>query len=608
MMGRSGAIPIPIFVSSEVSSSFHHVPYNSEFRFIFYNVVLFKLPCTHPYLADNSSLAASATMSTPIFVLAGEEREMEEIKPHIMACSKKIGGPLKVVCAEKPVDIVARIQQAGPNLRGVFLTSRLTAPGKEEFSDVIRKILKDKFNDVPIICYGKPSKGGDVGKHFHYPLDWSHKDGDPAELAGLVVKMAKGDLPTNWKEKKGKKDKKSVDQSAPSPRPSIDAKRPSIEASKRPSIDAGRRPSIDAGRRPSIDTGRRGNVDKAAAAPRPRAAVDGFAEGPERRNSVDSGVRRANSIQRARPMSSEYQQWKGGNTANNYNAYSAMEAMQGKAMGGMQSMGMQSMGMQQMCLPQQMGMQHMGGMQPMGMPQMGGLQPTGMPQMGGMQPMGMPQMSGMQSTGMTQMGGMQPMGMSQMGGMQPMGMSQMNGMQPVGMPHMGGGYAAQGYAADGHGGQPMGMQQMGMGMQPMGIPGSLGMPLNSTAMSAMQAMAQPMVQPAPTVAGVTAQVAGLNTATPAADPTTDLIKSLAEEVMRLRRALEEKQQAVATPAPVSATAPVTAAVPAPVFATAAPVPMVAVAPIPVTPTVDVAPDNSAPAPVYVAAFNSAPIT
>lgn len=43
-------------------------------------------------------------------------------------------------------------------------------PGKEEFSDALRKVLRDQYPNTVIVCWGHPKKGGDKGKHYHVPL------------------------------------------------------------------------------------------------------------------------------------------------------------------------------------------------------------------------------------------------------------------------------------------------------------------------------------------------------------------------------------------------------------------------------------------------------
>ena len=51
-----------------------------------------------------------------------------------------------------------------------LLSNHFTHPGKEEFSDTLRKVIKEKYPDVPVICWGNTKKGGDLGKHYHATL------------------------------------------------------------------------------------------------------------------------------------------------------------------------------------------------------------------------------------------------------------------------------------------------------------------------------------------------------------------------------------------------------------------------------------------------------
>jgi hypothetical protein len=63
--------------------------------------------------------------------------------------------------------VVQRAQQTLGKVDAALLDYKFTAPGKEEFSDTLRKVLKEKYPNTPIIGLGPKSKGGEQGKHYH---------------------------------------------------------------------------------------------------------------------------------------------------------------------------------------------------------------------------------------------------------------------------------------------------------------------------------------------------------------------------------------------------------------------------------------------------------
>jgi hypothetical protein len=52
----------------------------------------------------------------------------------------------------------------------VLMHHHFTAPGKEQFSDALRTVLKQSHASTPVICFGNPDKGGKKGEHFHHGL------------------------------------------------------------------------------------------------------------------------------------------------------------------------------------------------------------------------------------------------------------------------------------------------------------------------------------------------------------------------------------------------------------------------------------------------------
>lgn len=55
-------------------------------------------------------------------------------------------------------------------MSAAFLSHHFTALGKEEFSDTLRAVLKEKFPEVPVICWGHAKKGGKQGENYHYTM------------------------------------------------------------------------------------------------------------------------------------------------------------------------------------------------------------------------------------------------------------------------------------------------------------------------------------------------------------------------------------------------------------------------------------------------------
>lgn len=78
---------------------------------------------------------------------------------------------LLALCVFTPQKLV---QQCG-TCHGALLSNHFTAPGKEEFSDTLRTLLKEKYPDVPVVCWGHPKKGGEAGKHYHASVVSSNK-------------------------------------------------------------------------------------------------------------------------------------------------------------------------------------------------------------------------------------------------------------------------------------------------------------------------------------------------------------------------------------------------------------------------------------------------
>eukprot|EP00197_Chlamydomonas_leiostraca_P004858 CAMPEP_0202869018 /NCGR_PEP_ID=MMETSP1391-20130828/11616_1 /ASSEMBLY_ACC=CAM_ASM_000867 /TAXON_ID=1034604 /ORGANISM="Chlamydomonas leiostraca, Strain SAG 11-49" /LENGTH=227 /DNA_ID=CAMNT_0049549263 /DNA_START=111 /DNA_END=790 /DNA_ORIENTATION=+ len=176
-------------------------------------------------------------------LIVAEEKELESFEQVVKSCAKSVG-PMKLFTSSKAVDAVGKLQQASQatgTVHAAFLHNRFTAPGKEEYSDALRKVLRDQHPETVVVCWGHVSKGGDQGKHYHHGLE--HED--PASVAHMLQQIKSGELTAEWK-KKGHK--------ADAPRKSTDSPRPSeAAAARRKSLDRAPAPPAAAERRRSLD-------------------------------------------------------------------------------------------------------------------------------------------------------------------------------------------------------------------------------------------------------------------------------------------------------------------------------------------------------------------
>lgn len=51
-------------------------------------------------------------------------------------------------------------QRFGGSISAALLHNNFTVKGKEEFSDVIKKLLRDKYPGMSLIAWGEPSSNG----------------------------------------------------------------------------------------------------------------------------------------------------------------------------------------------------------------------------------------------------------------------------------------------------------------------------------------------------------------------------------------------------------------------------------------------------------------
>mmetsp|Transcript_6346 Transcript_6346/g.14052 ORF Transcript_6346/g.14052 Transcript_6346/m.14052 type:complete len:468 (-) Transcript_6346:1499-2902(-) len=451
----------------------------------------------------------------PLVVLVvGDEKELDGFEAALEACKKTVG-PIKFFSAHKAVDAVGRIQKAlqvAGVCHGALLSHHFTAPGKEEFSDTLRKVLKEKYSTVPIVCWGHVTKGGEQGKHYHYGVEY-HGPSDAPALAKALNMLKSGEIKAEYHSKKKSMDKGSKKASADE---------------TRKSTDHGAKP------RPSTDSPLRRRSLEGESAPRRSSASRFEEEAKPARNNSTTQMKSGQSMSSMSPM--------------------------GMGMGGMSSFGQLGMGMDSggmgslgsMSNYNGMGMGMMGmGMSPMGMG-MGSLGMGMSPDMGAAGSMG--GMGGF-SNGMGGMGaGLTPMSPGMGGMMGGMGAPSSLSMGSMFSPGMGGDFSG--------------------GMSPMAAapPPTPSTPTPSLLQPSMEASiggmvsALPTTGPSPsTVADLSSQMAAVSmagaspapaAAAPAgATPNTDLIKMLAEEVVRLRKLVQEKRAKQSTPSPAAAPVP-----------------------------------------------------
>ncbi|GLC75881.1 hypothetical protein PLESTF_001699900 [Pleodorina starrii] len=387
-------------------------------------------------------------------LVVGDEKSLPDFEDALESCKRYVG-PIKLFTAHKAVDA-------------------------EEFSETLRKVIKEKYPDVPVICWGNPKKGGDLNKHYHATLEFSKHGGDVNAVVDILKQVQAGQIRPDYLHKDQRKSlerRNSLDRSdsirgvvrSDSLLRRSDSRRGSVEGSRPPTLDrvASSRRSLD--------------VEEPKLSPGGAAAVGGMQSNPT--------LRRKGSLETHGAGGPQSMAGFAGGSGNG-----SMNAGMGMGVGGGMGMGM---GMA--------GMHNVGSMNA----SMGGMSAAGM---GGMPGMGMGGGSMNAAMGM----GMGGMGMG--GGMGlPNAMGGMGGMMP-----------GAGMGGGGYGGSVSG-RMSGMGGAPMGGGGDV------TAMMAGMSMGGG--------GGGVAQAAAPAPAPAAANPSpnAELIRMLAEEVVRLRKAVEEKR-------------------------------------------------------------------
>jgi hypothetical protein len=473
-----------------------------------------------------------------VLLLVGGEKELPEFKDMVETC--KAAGPLKIYSANKAVDAAGQLQKAVQQCgvcHGALLHNNFTLKGKEEFADVIKKLLRDKYPGTVLVSWGNMKKAGTEGKDYHYGLEWSHKAQDAAASIAKVLLMIKNkEIGAEFvKKEKGEKEapRKSLDATAPASQ-----RRKSIDGEGSPSAAANptqlRRKSVDGAAQPDS----RRSTDKKPASPRP---------------SIDAG---------SSPMRKTYDSFTAETAAMTRGSFDL--GMPSSPLGNpaMQRMSMDSSHLRSP-LGMTAGMGHAGSFT--GMTAMSNLGPssgmTGMGSMGGLSPMqGYGSMSPYPGMGgMTSMGGMGGMGV--LTGLMPQSMTMhMNGMTGnssltpltgmTGMMPMNSGMGAPLMApmTAGMGGTPAATLTPMMGTGSVtGLPATTG--TSGLSMTSFSSGA-PAAQATDPSLAVTTQMSALDVS--AVDSSnSELIKALAGEVNRLRQMVEEKRMMEANAGPAS---------------------------------------------------------
>ncbi|GIL78234.1 hypothetical protein Vretimale_7609 [Volvox reticuliferus] len=141
-------------------------------------------------------------------LVVGEEKSLPDFEDALESCKRYVG-PIKLFSAHKAVDGVSRLQklvQTCGQCHAAFLSHHFTCPGKEEFSETLRKVIKEKYPDVPVICWGNSKKGGELNKHFHATLEFSkHSGGDVNTLVDILKQVQAGQIRADYLHKDQRK-------------------------------------------------------------------------------------------------------------------------------------------------------------------------------------------------------------------------------------------------------------------------------------------------------------------------------------------------------------------------------------------------------------------
>lgn len=80
--------------------------------------------------------------------------------PHHAKQRQHTIGPDRCIAMQKAIAVCGDVHIA-------LLHQKFTAPGKEEFSETLRKFLKDKCPNTVVVGWGSARSGGKQGEHYH---------------------------------------------------------------------------------------------------------------------------------------------------------------------------------------------------------------------------------------------------------------------------------------------------------------------------------------------------------------------------------------------------------------------------------------------------------
>lgn len=136
------------------------------------------------------------------------EKEVEQMEEVMNVVKRSF--PMRFMIAYKAVDGVSKLtkmQQQYGKCDAALLSHKFTAPGKEEYSETLRKVLKDKNPDIPVVCFGKVKAGGKQGEHYHYGMD-AEDGADPKQIIAVLKQIQAGEIKAEYG---GKDKRKSLD-------------------------------------------------------------------------------------------------------------------------------------------------------------------------------------------------------------------------------------------------------------------------------------------------------------------------------------------------------------------------------------------------------------
>lgn len=108
-----------------------------------------------------------------------------------------LGFPIKDYHSSKSVDAITQLNRcvdACGRCYGILLHHNFSVKGKEDYVELLKKVIKDKFPAVPIICWGDPTRGGRLNIDYHYPLKYQLTDDDATEIVKVLNMLNNGEI------------------------------------------------------------------------------------------------------------------------------------------------------------------------------------------------------------------------------------------------------------------------------------------------------------------------------------------------------------------------------------------------------------------------------